>query len=77
VTGCLQWRRVSDGRGDGYARGNARVWDNGNGFGSSRGSGRWAVEVAGQWVANVDLLADAKTRAVASPGFDPAAHASR
>jgi hypothetical protein len=58
-----KWQRISDSAGDGYANGEARIWDNGAGMGSSRDSGRWAVEIAGTWVANVDTLAEAKTLA--------------
>lgn len=62
MTAATSWQRVEDG----YARGDARIFDNGSGVGPAKGSGRWAVEVAGRWVANVDTLAEAKTRASAS-----------
>jgi hypothetical protein len=55
------WTRISDSAGDGYQRGNVKIWDNGKGFGSVRGSGRWAVEINGYWVANIDTLSEAKS----------------
>jgi hypothetical protein len=57
---------VDESSGVGYrsADGRLGVWDNGGGMGSSRGSGRWAVELDGQWIANVDTLPIAKQRAV-------------
>lgn len=53
------WQRIAGG----YQRGDAQVLDNGGGFGSARGAGRWAVEIAGEWIVNIDYLADAKARA--------------
>jgi hypothetical protein len=50
------WTRIEDG----YESGQARIYDNGSGVGPSKGSGRWAVEIANKWVANVDTLAEAK-----------------
>jgi hypothetical protein len=41
-----RWVRIPDG----YACGNAEITDNGAGFGPVKGSGRWAVTVAGKWV---------------------------
>lgn len=59
------WRRADDRLGEGYVASYAlAVWDNGNGYGSSRGSGRWAVEVDGKWIANVDTLDEAKALAI-------------
>lgn len=52
----VKWSRIEDG----YASGNARVYDNGAGVGPSAGSGRWAVVIGGKWVANVDTLGAAK-----------------
>lgn len=63
TTTTLKWQRISDNAGDGYAFGEMRIWDNGSGMGGQRGSGRWAVEVAGEWIANIDYLAEAKVRA--------------
>lgn len=57
------WKRIEDDGGKGYELGAAQVWDNGAGFG--RVQGRWAVEVDGKWLANVDSLADAKALAEA------------
>lgn len=57
--GGMNWTRHDDG----YESGRAKIYDNGGGLGPSKGSGRWAVEVDGKWVANVDTLAAAKQRA--------------
>jgi hypothetical protein len=53
------WARIEDG----YLKGDARITDNGAGIGPARGSGRWAVEIAGRWIANVDTLDEAKALA--------------
>ncbi len=60
MTAAAGWARVRTGAYDGYAKGDLLVVDNGAGVGSARGSGRWAVEVAGRWIANVDTLVEAK-----------------
>lgn len=52
----LRWSRLPDG----YTSGPWAIYDNGPGLGPTRGSGRWAVEHNGRWVANIDTLADAK-----------------
>jgi hypothetical protein len=54
-----KWNRIEDG----YETDGAAIYDNGNGFGSAKNSGRWAVEIEGRWIANVDYLSDAKTLA--------------
>lgn len=54
-----RWQRTEDG----YVRGAAAIHDNGAGVGPAAGGGRWAVEIAGKWIANVDTLASAKQRA--------------
>lgn len=51
------WTRTEDG----YAKGRVAIHDNGPGMGPARGSRRWAVEVDGKWLANVDTLAEAKS----------------
>lgn len=51
-----KWQRTEDG----YVRGDAEVTDNGAGVGPAKGSGRWAVTIAGRWIENVDTLAEAK-----------------
>jgi hypothetical protein len=60
----MRWHRVDDGTG--YRLADARldveIFDNGAGVGPSRGSGRWALEVNGRWIANIDTLAEAKER---------------
>jgi hypothetical protein len=58
-----KWHRFDDQRGVGYRTDGAEIYDNGGGLGPSRGSGRWAVEVGGKWIANVDTLAEAKATA--------------
>lgn len=60
-----KWTRMTDPRRpfDGYETEGAEVTDNGNGFGSTVGSGRWAVTVRGRWLANVDGLVEAKALA--------------
>jgi hypothetical protein len=50
------WQRTSDG----YRRGPVEIHDNGAGLGPATGSGRWAVELDGEWIANVDTLDAAK-----------------
>lgn len=55
-----KWTRIEDG----YESGEARILDNGGGLGPNRGSGRWAIEIAGRWVANVDSLDEAKAEAL-------------
>lgn len=59
----MKWTRLDTGSSLGYVSGDGRVvlHDNGGGLGSSKGSGRWAVEVDGKWLANVDTLVEAKT----------------
>lgn len=57
------WTRLDEGNDLGYMTEGATLIDNGAGMGGSRGSGRWAVIVAGQWQANVDTLTAAKTLA--------------
>lgn len=56
------WQRIDDGRSWGYRRADGAVciYDNGAGLGRAAGNGRWAVELHGKWLANVDTLADAK-----------------
>lgn len=54
-----KWTRTLDG----YVTDGAAIYDNGPGHGPAKGSGRWAVEIDGTWIANVDTLADAKQRA--------------
>lgn len=61
------WQRTDGGYQS--ADGRLVIYDNGSGFGPSRGSGRWAVEVDGRWLANVDTLTEAKRLAQDS---DPA-----
>ena len=56
--GPRKWTRIEDG----YESDNARIWDNGAGLGPAAGGGRWAVEIEGRWIANVDTLAQAKER---------------
>lgn len=61
-TSKVKWTRTSDG--DYVAMdGRVLVSDNGPGYGSSKGSGRWAVVVDGTWVSNEDFLRDAKALA--------------
>jgi hypothetical protein len=55
-----KWERT----GDGWRFSAAEITDNGAGLGSARGSGRWAVVIAGTWIANIDYLADAKKLAL-------------
>ena len=59
----MTWSRFDTGADLGYERGEARIFDNGDGFGRARGSGRWALELGGLWIANLDTLAEAKGRA--------------
>lgn len=46
----------------GYRCGCVEITDNGGGFGAAKDGGRWALLLSGRWVANIDLLADAKAR---------------
>jgi hypothetical protein len=55
-TMSTRWHRIEEG----YESGNARIFDNGAGLGPTKGGGRWAVEVDGKWLANVDTLDEAK-----------------
>lgn len=72
-----KFRRIPDDRTHAYGvdygyvdtTGRAVLGDNGNGFGSARNSGRWAVVVDGKWVANLDTLREAKSRASRELGF--------
>lgn len=57
------WKRYKDQQGDGYARENALIWDNGAGMAGAAGNGRWAVIIDGRWVAHIDTLAEAKAEA--------------
>ena len=61
TTQKTNWERIADG----YRLGNIDITDNGKGLGSSKDSGRWAVTIAGKWVANIDTLAEAKAYAAA------------
>lgn len=60
----MRWRRVDRDGFVGWELDGVQLLDNGGGMGGSRGSGRWAVMVAGVWVANVDTLREAKARAL-------------
>ena len=66
-TGPRKWTRIEDG----YESDNARIWDNGAGLGPAAGGGRWAVEIEGRWIANVDTLAQAKERVEAELAKPP------
>jgi hypothetical protein len=55
----VKWTRIEDG----YKAGRAQIFDNGQGVGPSKDSGRWAVTVDGRWIANADTLRDAKALA--------------
>jgi hypothetical protein len=59
-----RWVRIPDG----YACGKAEITDNGAGFGPAKGSGRWAVTVAGKWVDNVDTKREAMALAAKTMG---------
>jgi hypothetical protein len=54
------WKRIEDG----YASSRCAIYDNGAGVGPTKGGGRWALEIDGQWVANIDTLREAKLEAV-------------
>ncbi len=58
------WKRIDDGRDWGYERndGAVKIFDNGAGLGSAKGNGRWALELHGKWLANIDTLAEAKAQ---------------
>lgn len=56
-----KWQRVEDGYRS--ADGRIEIWDNGAGVGPARGGGRWALMIDGKWIANIDMLTDAKRQA--------------
>ena len=64
-----KWTRFDEPDAIGYESGNARIYDNGPGVGPTKGGGRWALEIDGKWVANIDTLAQAKERA--NEGYEP------
>lgn len=61
------WQRTADG----YQRGDVEIFDNGAGMGPASGSKRWAVVVAGSWIANVDTLAQAKNTPTSAEDTNP------
>jgi hypothetical protein len=56
------FHRFTDAALEGYRStdGRIEITDNGNGYGPARNSGRWAVMIDGQWISNLDYLAEAK-----------------
>lgn len=59
----MKFTRIDSGTEIGYrsADGRVEIFDNGGGMGPSKDSGRWALEIDGRWIANLDTLAAAKT----------------
>ncbi len=58
----MTWKRITSGAYDGYISedGRTEITDNGAGLASSKGNGRWALVIDGQWIRNYDYLKEAK-----------------